>query len=140
MIPILLISHGFFAEKLIESSQMLVGKSENLEAIALEPGDNFERFQQKIAKRVRQLDEGDGVLVLVDLLGGSPYNAVAKCFKQNSHIECLTGMNMSMLLTALDQRTYYDLEQLTEECRIAASTNIVNVRQALLAPVDDEDE
>ena len=49
------------------------------------------------------MDEGEGVLILVDLLGGSPYNATAKVLSQEN-VECLTGLNLSMLLTALDQR------------------------------------
>ena len=139
MIPIILVTHGPLAPSMIESSEMLVGKSEKLSAITLQPSDNFEEFQEKIFTQAKSMDEGEGVLILVDLLGGSPYNATAKVLSQEN-VECLTGLNLSMLLTALDQREYCDLKQLTKECRDAAVTNFVDVREVLLSDVDDDDE
>ena len=139
MIPIILVTHGPLAASFIESAEMLVGESEKLEAISLEPSDNFEEFQQKILEKARRLNNGDGVLVLVDLLGGSPYNAASKLLIREN-IECLTGLNLSMLLTALDQREYCDLRQLKEECREAAVANIVDTREALLANDSEEDD
>ena len=114
MIPIILVTHGPMATSIIESAEMLVGKSEKLVGITLQLSDNFEEFQQRIFAQARQLDEGSGVMILVDLLGGSPYNATAKVLSQEN-IECLTGLNLSMLLTALDQREYCDLKQLAKE-------------------------
>lgn len=127
------------ATSIIESAEMLVGKSEKLVGITLQLSDNFEEFQQRIFAQVRQLDEGSGVMILVDLLGGSPYNATAKVLSQEN-IECLTGLNLSMLLTALDQREYCDLKQLAKECKEAAITNIVDVRENLMIELDEDDE
>jgi len=139
LIPIILVTHGPLAQSIIESSEMLVGKSEKLAAISLNPSDNFEGFQHEIITRAKDMDEGAGVLILVDLLGGSPYNATAKSLSQDS-IECLTGLNLSMLLTALDQREYCDLKQLTKVCSDAAISNIVDVREFLLARAADDDD
>ena len=102
MIPVVLVTHGDFAKGLIESSEMLVGKSEDLSYVTLEPSDDFSAFKQKIENEIKAVDSSDGVLLLADLLGGSPYNAAAMCI-DGVHTECLTGLNMSMLLTALDQ-------------------------------------
>lgn len=139
MIPIILVTHGPMATSIIESAEMLVGKSEKLVGITLQLSDNFEEFQQRIFAQARQLDEGSGVMILVDLLGGSPYNATAKVLSQEN-IECLTGLNLSMLLTALDQREYCDLKQLAKECKEAAITNIVDVRENLMIELDEDDE
>ena len=141
MIPIILVTHGPFAKSIIESSEMLVGKSEKLEAISLCPNDSFEGFQEEIILKAEELDEGTGVLILVDVLGGSPYNAAAKSLFQGN-IVCLTGLNLSLLLTALDQREYCDLKQLVTECKAAATANIVDVREfiSVNAEGDDDDE
>ena len=139
MIPIILVTHGPMATSIIESAEMLVGKSEKLVGITLQLSGNFEEFQQRIFAQARQLDEGSGVMILVDLLGGSPYNATAKVLSQEN-IECLTGLNLSMLLTALDQREYCDLKQLAKECKEAAITNIVDVRENLMIELDEDDE
>ena len=139
MIPIILVTHGPMATSIIESAEMLVGKSEKLVGITLQLSDNFEEFQQRIFAQARQLDEGSGVMILVDLLGGRPYNATAKVLSQEN-IECLTRLNLSMLLTALDQREYCDLKQLAKECKEAAITNIVDVRENLMIELDEDDE
>ena len=79
MIPVVLVTHGDFAKGLIESSEMLVGKSEGLSYVTLEPSDDFSAFKQKIENEIKAVDGSDGVLLLADLLGGSPYNAAAMC-------------------------------------------------------------
>ena len=78
-------------------------------------------------------------MILADILGGSPYNASAVCLGRYK-TECLTGLNMSMLLTALDQRDFCDLAHLAQECREAALSNIVNIREQLAAVTDEDDE
>ena len=90
---------------------MLVGKSEDLSYVTLEPSDDFSAFKQKIENEIKAVDSSDGVLLLADLLGGSPYNAAAMCI-DGVHTECLTGLNMSMLLTALDQSVFCGLTEL----------------------------
>ena len=139
MIPIMLVTHGDFARGIMDGAEMLVGKSEKLECVVLRPGDEFGVFQRRIAERVKELDEGEGVLLLADLLGGSPYNAAALTMEQGN-IECLTGLNMSMLLTALDQREYCNLSQLVEVSREAGTSNIVSVREKLLEQITDDEE
>lgn len=138
MISILVVTHGSMARAIIESSEMLVGKSESLHCLALEPGDNIDVFARYVKSQVKALDDGDGVLILVDLLGGSPFNAVGRNMME-LHAECLTGLNMSMLLTALDQREYCNLVQLKEVCLEAAASNIVDVR-ATLSDLEIDDE
>ena len=141
MIPIILATHGDFARGIKDGAEMLVGKSEKVEYVSLQPGDDFGVFQKKVSDRARELDEVDGVLVLADLLGGSPYNAVALTMARDDvHIECLTGLNMSMLLTALDQREYCNLLQLVEESKIAGVSNIVSVREKLMEQDEDDTE
>ena len=62
MIPIILVTHGPLAPSMIESSEMLVGKSEKLSAITLQPSDNFEEFQEKIFTQAKSMDEGEGAV------------------------------------------------------------------------------
>lgn len=142
MISILLVSHGPLAAAMIKSSEMLVGRHERLRALSLEQNDDFRVFQESLLAAATELDDGDGVLMLADLLGGSPYNAAAMCMG-NGRFQCLTGLNLSMLLTALDQRELCALPELVGECAAAAASNIVDVRRQLEAAGargDDDDE
>ena len=75
---------------------MLVGKSEGLSYVTLEPSDDFSAFKQKIENEIKAVDGSDGVLLLADLLGGSPYNAAAMCI-DGVHTECLTRESSAAL-------------------------------------------
>ena len=113
---------------------MLVGKSEDLSYVTLEPSDDFSTFKQKIENEIKAVDSSDGVLLLADLLGGSPYNAAAMCI-DGVHTECLTGLNMS------DQREFCGLTELARECKETAASNIVIVSEQLAqAACEDEDD
>ena len=50
---------------------MLVGKSEDLSYVTLEPSDDFSAFKQKIENEIKAVDGSDGVLLLADLLGAA---------------------------------------------------------------------
>jgi PTS system mannose-specific IIA component len=72
MIGILVISHGRLAEALISSVQFLVGHLEKVKGISIWPKDRKEEIRDRIQKGIQEVDEGDGVVILTDLLGGTP--------------------------------------------------------------------
>ena len=74
MVGIIAVSHGPFSIALIKSAEMLYGKQDKVEAISLEPGESMESLKNKINETINEF-QVDKVLILVDLLGGTPYNA-----------------------------------------------------------------
>lgn len=131
MIGVLLVTHGNFCVSLKESTEMVLGRQENLCSLPLNPGDDVIALQGCILNKIRQMDQGEGVIVLVDLFGGSPYNAAASCLK-SAHMECLAGMNFPMILGILENREHVKLEELTLVGEQSAVSGIVNVRKKLL--------
>lgn len=131
MISILVVSHGNFCKGIIESLEMLIGESEQLAYLALQPSDSVDCYRDKILQTILKMDDGEGVLVLVDLPGGSPYNATASNFGK-ANFECLTGLNLSMLLTAVEERESRDLAELAEVCASAAKDGIINIRKLIM--------
>ena len=93
MIGVLLVTHGNFSEAIIKSMELVFGRQEKLEALTLNHGDDVEELTRQVKERAKELDDGEGVLVLVDLLGGSPCNVTASCLKQEG-LECVTGLNL----------------------------------------------
>ena len=89
MIGVLLVTHGNFSEAIIKSMELVFGRQEKLEALTLNHGDDVEELTRQVKERAKELDDGEGVLVLVDLLGGSPCNVTASCLKQEG-LECVT--------------------------------------------------
>ncbi|MBN7573502.1 PTS mannose transporter subunit IIAB [Clostridium sp. 2-1] len=118
MIGILLVTHGKFSEEILKSAELIVGKQDKILTLGLEHGDSIEVLGDKVRESIKLLDNGEGVLVLADLLGGSPYNVVALNSNKISNIKfkCITGVNLPMLLEAITMRESYELDELTAHC------------------------
>lgn len=117
MIGILLISHGKMAEGIKDSVEMIVGQAEQFETLALIPGQDIEELKTNIRKKTEQLNSGNGVIILVDLYGASPHNASMACIpeweKQRMNIRVISGMNLPMTITAVCNRDFSTISDLT---------------------------
>ncbi len=114
MIGILVISHGRLAEALISSVQFLVGHLKKVKGISIWPKDRREEIRDRIQKGIQEVDEGEGVIILTDLLGGTPTH-LSLSVLENKNIGVVTGVNMPMLLTL---SSYRRGRSLREVCRL----------------------
>ena len=130
MIGILVVTHGNFGTELLKSAELIIGKQENVKALSLNQGDNVEELCDNVSKSIKQLDKGDGVLVLTDLFGGSPSNVTATNMK-NGHFQSLAGVNLPMLIEALDARNNEKLEELVDKVYTSGVEGIRNIRHEL---------
>ena len=104
MIGILIISHGTLGESLIHcASHMLNKRPPRLRQIGVTAQDDPVQLVPQARKMIKELDEGDGVLVLTDMYGGSPSNITAKLVMPGK-IESVAGVNLPMLIRALTYR------------------------------------
>lgn len=126
MIGIIAISHGPYAKSLIESVEMVYGKQEKIKAICLGQDESLESLQIKINDAVKALDLKE-VLIIVDLLGGTPYNATSMQLS-NPNISVITGLNMPMLLHILPHRNG-SLEEVSKIAIMSGKNGIVNVSE-----------
>ncbi|AJH01656.1 PTS mannose transporter subunit IIAB [Clostridium beijerinckii] len=126
MIGILIVTHGKFSEEILKSAELIVGKQDKILTLGLHHGDSVEVLGDKVKESIKLLEDGQGVLVLVDLLGGSPYNVVALNSNKISDVKfkCITGVNLPMLLEAITMREAYELEELTVNCMEAGATGV----------------
>lgn len=130
MIGILIVTHGNFGEALIKSSELIIGKQKKIIALKLSETDTSATLQTQIKNSLTKLDDGSGILVLVDLFGGTPSNVVAKELKQ-ANCECLTGVNLPMLLEILSLRKSTSLSNILRLAQESGTTGICNLRQRL---------
>jgi len=117
MVSFLIVSHGGFAEGLIDASQMIMGEQEKVVGIGLQTEEGPEQLKEKMKKEVENLDEGDGVLVLVDLYGGTPGNSAAYLLEMKNKIEVLTGINLPLFLELLNLRNSQSLKELVDSAK-----------------------
>lgn len=127
MVGILIATHSLLSEALIESSRMIMGEQiEKCETMALTLGEDLEDFEEKFCRRLDALDEGDGVLVMVDLFAGTPANTAMRSMRERN-FECISGVNLAMVLEALASRNYQSLKEVKEAALEAARQSIVDV-------------
>lgn len=127
MVGILIVTHGNFGEELLRSAELIVGKQEEVETLGLNHGDDVSELRSKVSEQIKLLDRGKGVLILTDLFGGSPSNVTAANMK-DGYFESLTGVNLPMLIEALDSRMSEGLEAVVGRASEAGVTGIRNIR------------
>lgn len=134
MIGILVVTHGGFGEGLLESAKLIAGNFTCTQSIGLYHGDGIEEFKSRIRTSIEELDTGDGVLVLIDLFGGSPSNVVALNmveFTEKHQLACITGVNFPIVLEAILTRDSYCLDMLSEHCFTVGKESIKDLYKKL---------
>jgi len=130
MLGIVLISHGQMADGMIDSARMFFGETgmTQVVSVSLFPEESPEMFDVKLTAAIEEADSGDGVVILADLLGGTPCNrAVYKCVEG---IQVITGMNLPLFVELLGLRmggNDVDIKSLIS----TASNGIVSLNQLL---------
>lgn len=103
-IAIVIGTHGWAAEQLLKTAEMLLGEQDNVGWIDFVPGENAETLIEKYNARLAELDTSKGVLFLVDTWGGSPFNAASRIVVDKSQYEVIAGVNIPMLVETLMAR------------------------------------
>jgi mannose/fructose/sorbose-specific phosphotransferase system IIA component len=127
LIPVLIISHDGLAGALLSSAEMICGQQEAVATLGLEEGDGLTNFMEKVQAKIAGLKSEAGLLVLVDMQGGTPWNATLGACQPGVHI--LTGVNLGMLIEVLMTRDQaQDVESLAKTGLEAGQISIVHFR------------
>jgi mannose PTS system EIIA component len=105
MTGIVVVTHGKLAQALVATAEMIMGEQEGIKTIGFEAGQDVMNLHEKINQAVQLFAPEEEILILVDLLGGSPYNASAMLAMKQSKIKVVTGVNLPMLLEVLPARS-----------------------------------
>ncbi len=96
MVGLVVATHGQMGEELIRTTEGVCGKLEQCRAVSVAATCSMEDARARFADAIRDVDVGDGVLVLTDMLGGTPAN-LALTFLDDK-IEVVTAVNLPMLV------------------------------------------
>jgi len=130
MIGIVLVSHGDLGRELLDTARGICGTDDQVIALGLGPDDAIEDFPARVRDAAARLVDVDGVLVLVDLFGGSPANATLRCLAETDY-ECVSGVNLPMLLEALTLRDHLGIRELAVRALRAGRRGIRDLGAAL---------
>lgn len=133
-IAIVIGTHGWAAEQLLKTAEMLLGEQENVGWIDFVPGENAETLIEKYNAQLSKLDTSKGVLFLVDTWGGSPFNAASRIVVDKEHYEVVAGVNIPMLVETFMARD--DNPTFDELVALAVETGREGVKALKAQPVE----
>ncbi len=114
MVGVLIATHGPLAQALLSEAVRLTGPVEGFRAVEVSTIPPVEELRRLFLEQVMAVDDGDGVLILVDCLGGTPCN-LSLALHLPHPVEVVTGANLPMVLRALMKRGELPLQGLADE-------------------------
>ena len=97
MIGLVLVTHGHLADEFRSALEHVVGPQKAIETISIGPEDDMDGRRQDILNSVAAADDGNGVVILTDMFGGTPSNLAISVMSQGN-VEVIAGMNLPMLI------------------------------------------
>lgn len=114
MIGIQVVSHGEMAEGMIDSLSMIFGDTENVIFNELERGADVDQFRAEVLKSTESIMSEDGVLILTDIFGASPYNSAMINSRDvdSDKYKVICGVNLPLLIEAVSNRSFMNIDEL----------------------------
>ena len=113
MIGLLIITHGNLALELRSAMEHMIGDQNDIEIFSITPEDDIDIQKNNIEKKIKELNQGKGVIILTDVFGGTPSN-LALNFLEPGIIEIMSGVNLPMLIKICQLRDKNILEVIQE--------------------------
>ncbi|KOF58022.1 PTS mannose transporter subunit IID [Clostridium sp. DMHC 10] len=138
MVAIIVGTHGDFSQEILKSAEMIFGKQENVSAVTFKPGEGPDDLLKKYKREIEKLDCKDGILFMVDLFGGSPFNAASRVVTENKNMDIVTGVNLPMLLEVYGARAFSNVKDLVNIGKKAGNEGIKSLKEVFLQENDEE--
>ena len=100
MVTIIVAAHGESAPALLKTASMILGNLDNVYPVTFLPGQGPEDLIEEYTRIVAETGSEE-TLILVDLFGGSPYNAGARFAAEHENIDVVAGVNVPMLIEVI---------------------------------------
>jgi len=98
MTGLIIATHGNLAEEFLQASSTIIGPLAMARSIAIRREDAVEEIRGRLAAAIEEVgSDGDGVLIMTDMFGGTPAN-LSLTFLEPGKVEVLTGVNLPMIL------------------------------------------
>ncbi|HEX8369879.1 MAG TPA: PTS sugar transporter subunit IIA [Pyrinomonadaceae bacterium] len=128
-----IVSHGQLANELLSAAETVVGELSYIAAVSIGWHDDVETAKDEIARAIKKVSNGKGVLLLTDMFGGTPTN-ISAMFINEGEIEIVTGVNLPMVIKLASQnRDDATLQEMAKEVEAQGKQSIYCASE-LLAP------
>lgn len=131
MTGLIIVTHGDLAQGFLDAAYMIVGPQKGVMALCTRRDDLPEEIEAKLQNMVAAVGhDGDGVLVITDIFGGTPTN-ISLSVMRAGQVEVLTGASLPMVLKFFSQRTKSPLAELAVMLKVYAQQGVVLVSEAI---------
>lgn len=146
MLGIVIATHGKLSDGLKDAAEVIVGTTNNIATVNLNPGDDVQELGTTIEAAIKEVNKDAGVIVLTDLVSASPYNqSVLITNGLDSELQdkvyVIGGVNLPMLLETINHQILNtSIEEIAPAvlAQGADSLDVWHVSEA--AEEDDEDD
>jgi len=115
MIGIVIATHSQLGDALIDATEFIIGRRpETTVSVSVNLNENADKLRQRIVKGIKKVDQNEGVLILTDMFGGTPSN-LSYSFLEEGQVEVISGVNLPMLIKAVEAREKTELSKLAIE-------------------------
>jgi PTS system mannose-specific IIA component len=114
MIGIVIVTHSQLGDALIEAAEFILGtRPDTMVSVSINLNEHVDKLRKKIAEAIKKVDHNRGVLILTDMFGGTPSN-LSYSFLEEGRIEVISGVNLPILIKAVDIQKEMELSELAE--------------------------
>lgn len=147
MLGIVIATHGKLSDGLKDSAEVIIGATDNIATVNLNQGDDVQALGTKIEEAIHEVDNGDGVIVLTDLVSASPYNqsvlvtsALEKELQDTVYV--IGGVNLPMLLETINHQILNSPIETVAQAIVDQGMNSLSTWHASMieAATDEEDD
>lgn len=127
MIGILILTHGELAKGYVSALNLIYGEADNVDCLCIFHETSIDDYKKEVAEKMRELAMNDGVLVLCDIFGASPYNVTAQNYKElkdEVNYRSITGVNLPMVIEAVANRDVMSLDELAKHVQAVGKDGI----------------
>jgi PTS system mannose-specific IIA component len=123
MIGLIIITNGNLALELKSAMEHIIGTQTNVAIFCITPDDDIDIQKNNIQKTIKEVNQGNGVIILTDMFGGTPSN-LALNFLEPGNIEIISGVNLPMLVKIGQLRSDGNILEVIQEGKIVAQKYI----------------
>ena len=138
MIGLVIVTHGRLAEEFVAATEHVVGAQERFKDVSIGADDDMEKRRADILEAAKEVDDGQGVIILTDMFGGTPSN-LAISVMEKANAEVVAGVNLPMLIKLASIRLDEKLDDVVKAAH-EAGRKYINVASWVLAGESEGDE
>lgn len=130
MSRVLLLSHGELAREIWATSKLVMGEVAGVEYLTLPSGVDLTQYEQDVRSRVESAE--DGILILTDIFGGTPFITASRVYasvEDKERMEVVTGMNLAMVLQVFNFVGNTPVAELKQIAVTAGAEGIVDLKE-----------